>query len=132
MAAATLDVAWAGWTGAGLGWAAMSNEPTSQRAWPIATDKPTRRNNCLTHPIGQPQVSKEHPERGEALTRYRQKRKTRHFEKTIRYASRQVGGWEEEAPAAVACSGRALQVLAGGAGCCGTAAGGILLGLQGS
>lgn len=29
-------------------------------------------------------------ERGEALTRYRQKRKLRHFEKTIRYESRQV------------------------------------------
>lgn len=31
-----------------------------------------------------------HPDRDEALTRYRQKRKTRHFEKTIRYATRQV------------------------------------------
>ncbi|GIL88239.1 hypothetical protein Vretimale_14122 [Volvox reticuliferus] len=31
-----------------------------------------------------------HAERDEALTRYRQKRKTRHFEKTIRYASRQI------------------------------------------
>ncbi len=35
----------------------------------------------------------DHAERDEALTRYRQKRKTRHFEKTIRYASRQVGAW---------------------------------------
>jgi hypothetical protein len=31
-------------------------------------------------------------ERGQALTRYRQKRKLRHFQKTIRYASRQVCG----------------------------------------
>ena len=32
----------------------------------------------------------DHSDRKEALTRYRQKRKTRHFEKTIRYATRQV------------------------------------------
>ena len=33
---------------------------------------------------------RDHHGRDEALTRYRQKRKTRHFEKTIRYATRQV------------------------------------------
>jgi hypothetical protein len=33
---------------------------------------------------------RDHTDRDEALNRYRLKRKTRHFEKTIRYATRQV------------------------------------------
>lgn len=46
----------------------------------------------------------DHSDRKEALTRYRQKRKTRHFEKTIRYATRQVWVLQLHVILPVACN----------------------------
>ncbi|GAX86540.1 hypothetical protein CEUSTIGMA_g13947.t1, partial [Chlamydomonas eustigma] len=49
-----------------------------------------QRGSSLYDPMLLGRLLRDHPDRDEALIRYRQKRKTRHFEKTIRYATRQM------------------------------------------